>query len=467
MRSRIFACFQGKSIGGAAGMPFEGKKSFLQLSPADCLPAEPVPNDDLDLQLVWLQHVKEVGAKICNLELGQAWLDHIDAHPDEYGVALWNLKRGITPPLSGIHNNFFTHGMGAAIRAEIWAALCAGNPLGAAYYAYQDASVDHYGEGVYAEMFIAAVEAKLFASEQSIKSLPGAVQVGLSILPADSVLRRAILDVLAWHEVKDYDSARDSVMEKYGSHNFTDCIMNLCFILVGLLYGEGDFEKSLLLTINCGQDTDCTAATVAACLGIMLGEKGIPRKWKNSVGEEIIVGDYIKDMSAPNTLSKLVDEIEFCRNAGFNETAHEISLPFKLPAVEDFSDNTSWLINGKTFVAEGILLPLSRHENTKGDKLFLETGIRYPESKGAQMMVCSEGIFRAYFDDVLLGTWGEQSAVVPAFHRVRGGRVYNIKMNAGQRHAIKIELFPTAEVPDVIVAFADMDNRHLVDLRYV
>lgn len=83
--------------------------------------------------------------------------------------------------------------------------------------------------------------------------------------------------------------------------------MNISFIILGLLYGEGDFEKTLIYTVNCGQDADCTGATVGGFLGILIGAEAIPERWKAPLGEKIVTNDY-KDVTAPANLDELVYE---------------------------------------------------------------------------------------------------------------------------------------------------------------
>lgn len=122
-----------------------------------------MPNDDLDLQLVWLHAVEQYGAGLTAKDLGQEWLEHVFFPYDEYGYALTNLRRGINPPVSGWFGNPFTNCMGSPIRSEIWAMLAPGAPAIAARYAWQDAIVDHgCGEGVYGEMFFAAIECCIY-----------------------------------------------------------------------------------------------------------------------------------------------------------------------------------------------------------------------------------------------------------------------------------------------------------------
>ena len=129
-KDKVKACWIGKNIGGTIGGPYEGKREILDVKGFLTESGEPMPNDDLDLQLVWLQAVEKEGAKNITAEkLGEYWLSFIAAAPSEYGIAMSNMKIGLTPPLSGdAENNVWKHSNGAWIRTEIWATLCPAMP---------------------------------------------------------------------------------------------------------------------------------------------------------------------------------------------------------------------------------------------------------------------------------------------------------------------------------------------------
>ena len=456
---KITACFFGKSIGGTLGMPYEGVERFMEMKYYDPVPTEPVPNDDLDLQLVWLDRIKEKGLELDNKFLAEVWRKHIDTFPDEYGIALWNIKKGLKPPLTGIHNNEFTNGMGAAIRSEIWASLFPGKPLTAAWYAYQDASVDHWGEGIYAEIFLAASQSHLYDSENIRESL----EYGLSLLPESLRLKTAVQDVMKWHDAGlDYVVVRDEVMNHYGNINFTDCIMNVCIIIIGLLYGDDDFEKSLLYAINCGQDADCTGATIASFMGIALGSKGIPEHWKEPIGETVAISDYITGIKAPKDLKTLVNDINEQRARFENKKLPEIKAPFCLPDVDDFSDKTPWMVDGEKMCFEGFKLDCGKYKHIVGRNILFETNVKFKESGDIQIMVCSGGLFDFRLNGKFLGSKGDYSVPVPAPHRVKGGRVFNACVEKDEVYKMEIELKPTLPVPDIYVAFTDMEYRHLL-----
>jgi hypothetical protein len=109
----------------------------------------------------------------------------------------------------------------------------------------------------------------------------------------------------------DYRQTRERVVEFNKDLGWFQAPGNLGFVTIGLLYGEGDFKKSLLYAVNCGDDTDCTAATVGATLGIMGGTAGLPADWVQFVGDRIITvsisGMYARYI--PKTCTELTNRV--------------------------------------------------------------------------------------------------------------------------------------------------------------
>ena len=162
-RDKVLGCWTGKNIGGTLGTPLEGRREMSNLTfYQQELGGNPAPNDDLDLQLVWLDLLRRNGVELTAADFEKAWLEHIVYPFDEYGVACANIRRGLAAPLTGTFNNYFLECMGAPIRSEIWGCLAPGKPEIAGGYARLDASVDHGGEGVYGQIFFACMEALAF-----------------------------------------------------------------------------------------------------------------------------------------------------------------------------------------------------------------------------------------------------------------------------------------------------------------
>jgi ADP-ribosylglycohydrolase len=298
----------GKNIGGTLGAPFEWKRQVNNVSfYTQKLSGEPLPNDDLDIQLLWLVALEERGLDLDAQVLAEYWVLYVTPHWSEYGTAKVNMRSGLMPPLSGIFNNDYKDSCGAFIRSEIWACITPGLPRLAAKYAYEDAILDHGdGEGVYAEVFCASLESAAFVEKDAAKLL----EIGLSYIPTTCGVAKAIRCAMeSYGSGKSWLEARDTILREHRGDTFfgmAHCISaddvkkgfadgkrgwdvpsNIGMLVIGLLYGEGDFDKSVCIAVNCGEDTDCTGATIGSIFGILHGIDAIPDKWIKPIGRKI------------------------------------------------------------------------------------------------------------------------------------------------------------------------------------
>lgn len=304
-RDKVLACWLGKNIGGTLGAPFEWQRQVNKVSfYTQDLGGEPMPNDDLDIQLLWLVAMEERGVDLDANDLAEYWTLYVTPHWSEYGIGKTNMRMGLQPPLCGTLNNPYKDSCGAFIRSEIWACVAPGSPQVAAAYAYNDAILDHgNGEGTYAEVFVAALESAAFV----ISDLRKLIDIALSYIPESCGVAGAVnLAVECYESGKSWLEARNLILEKHrgrlawatiskedlergfdtGQVGY-DVPSNIGMLLIGLLYGEGDFAKSLCTAVNCGEDTDCTGATAGSIFGILHGTKGIPEEWIAPIGRSI------------------------------------------------------------------------------------------------------------------------------------------------------------------------------------
>jgi len=304
---KVYACWLGKNIGGTLGAPFEGKKFVNDLNFYATPVSEAAPNDDLDFQLVWLKMLEDNGVNVKLEKLAEYWLKHLSAYPwNEYGFCQRNLRRGLLPPISGCFENYYVDEMGSPIRSEIWACIAPANPQLAASYAWKDSCLDHSGgEGMYGEMFWAAVESAAFV----IKDVETLIRIGLNMIPIHSQVSRVIREALwCYRNNVRWAEARERIVHWYGHNSVCHAVQNHGFTILGLLYGR-DFGDKLCKAVNCGYDTDCTGATLGSLLGILLGTKLVPEEWKKGVGEKIVLHKYTRLDNAPKTVSELTDRV--------------------------------------------------------------------------------------------------------------------------------------------------------------
>ena len=305
LHDKIHACWMGKNIGGTLGGPYEGKKVKQNVTEIPDLGGKgPLPNDDLDLQLLNLHAIEQRGLYLTTNDFSEEWAEHIYFQYDEYGYALTNIRKGMVYPFSGYYNNPFVNCMGSPIRSELWASIAPGRPTVAAYYAYQDAMVDHVGgEGVYGEIFFAALESLAY-TETNLLTL---IEEALKYLPADCRTAQAVRDTMVWYQSGvSYDDIREYILEKHGNANFTDAPQNIAFTMVGLLYAK-DFGDCLLKTVNLGYDTDCTTATAGSIYGILHGTQGIPAEWARLADDRIVVSQEVVGCAPPKSIRELTE----------------------------------------------------------------------------------------------------------------------------------------------------------------
>ena len=214
LKDKLHGCWLGKNIGGTMGTPYEGSIEMNDISGYNSAPGNPLPNDDLDLQLMWLYLVERYGANniTCKL-LADYWVDAIPPYWNEYGIGRSNLKMGLLPPLSGEYkNDKWKHSNGAWIRSEIWAGLAPFFSDIAIKYATMDAMVDHgLGEGTYAEIFTASLESAAYY-ESDIKKL---IDIALSKIPETCRVHKAVTLVKNEYDKKTpYRQVRQMLVEQ-------------------------------------------------------------------------------------------------------------------------------------------------------------------------------------------------------------------------------------------------------------
>ncbi len=145
------------------------------------------------------------------------------------------------------------------------------------------------GDGLYAGMYICALHTMAF----DCNNIDSLVTRALGAIPAESGYAACIRDVIEAHAANpdDWTAAWQILNDKWASDDVCtpylpfniDAKLNGAYVVTGLLYGDGDWEKTMGITIGCGQDTDCNTATAAALLGIISGYDAIPDRLKSHI----------------------------------------------------------------------------------------------------------------------------------------------------------------------------------------
>ncbi|OGV54802.1 MAG: hypothetical protein A2X45_01945 [Lentisphaerae bacterium GWF2_50_93] len=447
-RKKVLGCWLGKAAGGTLGTPFEGQDGPLALDYYNPVPTTMLPNDDLDLQVLWacvMADMKE--PKVDKNIIADAWLKHVEFPWDEYGVCLRNLRNGIRPPFSGICDNWFNNGMGAAIRSEIWACLAPGNPMLAAQYAYEDACTDHSGDGIWAEMFFSVMESICFR-ENDLELI---ILKSASYLPLESKVRGVSIDTMAWWKMYgDLMKVREMILAKYGHPNFTDTIQNVGFTVLGLLAGDGDFGKTICCAVNCGKDTDCTGATAGAIFGILHPDQ-IGEKWLKPIGRSLVLNKQITGITHPPTLDGFTDMISIlAEKLSASNQFVESSEPSLIKAEIAFVDLKKFKSDLKSFTKSEIA-SISREtkpavfpgnyayvpkEVHAGKTIAVRYAINVKEGFKGRMMLSTCMGSALYMDGILLfeGT----GKMIPSFHRAGQGHFMDVELSSGSHEIVAL-----------------------------
>jgi ADP-ribosylglycohydrolase len=315
---RIYGAWLGRCAGCSLGKPVEGWpreriERYLKLSDAyplsDYFPViDPFPeglalhdnyretakghiqymarDDDLDYTILGLHYLEHFGLGFTAGDVADTWVLRLPFHMvyTAERETYRNLVNDIRPPDSARYRNPYREWIGAQIRADAFGYVCPGWPEKAAEYGFRDASVSHVKNGIYGELWVAAMLAVAMVSED----LDTVLAAGLAEIPAQSRLAEAVQDTIAAHgRHARWQEAWDALMVKYGHYHGVHTINNAVVVLLGLLYGSMDLGRTMSIAVMGGFDTDCNGATAGSILGALLGAKALPGEWVEPLSDRV------------------------------------------------------------------------------------------------------------------------------------------------------------------------------------
>jgi len=252
-----------------------------------------VRDDDTDYTIVGLRVMEEHGKAFEPADVARFWLRHLPYERTYTAerAAYRNFVNDIWPPRSATWRNPWREWIGAQIRADAWGYASPSRPQEAAELAFRDASISHTHNGIYGAMWVAAMLAAAFVTDEPEQ----VVRIGLSEIPSRCRLAEAIQGVLAWRGEHDApEQTIERLLERYGRYHPVHVINNAAIVAMALLWGEKDFTRSVSLAVTAGLDTDCNGATVGSVVGAMIGARAIPEHWKEPLNdrlESMVAGD--------------------------------------------------------------------------------------------------------------------------------------------------------------------------------
>ncbi len=208
------------------------------------------------------------------------WYQPKDAYCTAERRAFINFAQGFRPHESALYMNPYREWIGAQIRGDYFGYINPGNPEKAAEMAWRDARISHVKNGIYGEMFASA----MIAAAAVTDNMTDIILAGLAQVPETSRLYEDVMSVVSMYEEgKTWEDVTKYIHGKWDEHTFhgwCHTISNAMIVAMSLLYGGGDFGKSICLAVQTGFDTDCNGATVGSVVGMAKGIDAIGEEWK-------------------------------------------------------------------------------------------------------------------------------------------------------------------------------------------
>ncbi|MBN1590325.1 MAG: ADP-ribosylglycohydrolase family protein [Pirellulales bacterium] len=336
-RDRMAAGWIGQMAGVGWGAPTEFRFNG-RIVPEDKMPSwQPAMinqfrQDDLYVEMTFLGSLERHGLD-CSIR--QAGIDFANSryrlwHANRAGRE--NLRRGIAPPDSG-HPKFNRHAddIDYQIEADYAGLIAPGMPNVGIELGERFGRLMNYGDGLYGGQFVAGMYCEAFF-ETDLEKI---VEAGLKCIPAESQYAECIRDVLAWHQANpdDWQATWKKIDEKYQRNpayrrfscsnprrpNFNiDAKINGAYIVVGLLYGRGDPDRTITISTRCGLDSDCNPSSAAGVLFTTIGRKKLPERFTSAL-------DPTKKFShTPYTFPRLLDVCEALARQAVEQTGGRI-----------------------------------------------------------------------------------------------------------------------------------------------
>ncbi len=243
------------------------------------------PDDDIHYSLIGLKVLEEQGPSFKWSDVANAWNSSLPYNAIctaetqailNYNIATprmmaWSKEKApvTTPAFTRRHNNPYREWIGAQIRADGWAYCCAGNPELAAEFAWRDACWTHTANGIYGEMFVAAMIAAAFVESDPRKI----IEIGLSEIPGTSRLAEDIRWTLkASQTCKSFEAFMEKSEERFKGMSPVHTNNNAVIVAMSIIYGRMSPDRSICISVMGALDTDCNGATTGSIVGAAAGK---------------------------------------------------------------------------------------------------------------------------------------------------------------------------------------------------
>ncbi|MGE5363329.1 MAG: ADP-ribosylglycohydrolase family protein [Bacteroidota bacterium] len=243
-------------------------------------------DDDMNYAMLNLHLLEKYGGDFTTDNVADVWLNNMPVLSTFTAERVAYLNLLLLRPINEVplYRNPYREWIGAMIRADVFGWASPGNPLKAARMAFNDASLSHTRDGIFASMFFAACISLAFVHGDVILILKEA----LEFIPEDCRIHHAVEYGMSlaqnsadWEEILGY------LEEKYSDYFWVHSVNNTALIAAALVYSGGDYSSAITNTVMGGWDTDSDAATVGSVIGTMCGFRGLPGIWISPLNDRI------------------------------------------------------------------------------------------------------------------------------------------------------------------------------------
>jgi len=297
--------------------------------------------DDIYMDLTFVEVFEKYGldAPVDSFALAFANADYMLWHANQ--AARYNILHGVMPPESGHwKKNPHADDIDFQIEADFAGIMSPGMVNTATGISDEIGHIMNYGDGWYGGVYVAAMYSLAFASDD----IQFIVREGLKAIPKQSSFHQLMADVIGWYETypDDWKMTWFQAQKKWASEvgcpdgvfaDFNiDAKINAAYIIIGLLYGNGDFGETVRISTLCGQDSDCNPASAAGILGTMKGYSQLPDHWKTGLSDVEDVNFKYTDIS----LNKAYDysfrqAVDLIRANGGTVTEDSVHILYQSP----------------------------------------------------------------------------------------------------------------------------------------
>ncbi len=360
LQDKIKGGWAGQTIGVVYGAPVEFKFQGSIIPDYQNIPwregyvkywwdKKPGLFDDIYTDLNFVEVFEKYGMNVSMDTIAMHWAAtpyHL-AHANQ--ASRYNILNGIMPPKSGFwKNNPHADDIDFQIEADFIGLMSPGMVNSATGIADRVGHIMNSGDGWYGGVYVSAMYSMAFVSNDTKEIVEQAIKT----IPEGTKFHDCITDVIKWHNQypDDWQATWFELQKKWNNDvgcpkgvflSFDiDAKINSAYATIGLLYGKGDFTRSIDIAARCGQDADCNPATVGGVLGVMLGYSKIPAFWLKPLQEIEPLDFEGTDMSLNKAYEMSYKHAaEMIKSSGGTVEGDKIVIPFETPVAVKFEQN--------------------------------------------------------------------------------------------------------------------------------